>query len=173
MQPHRSGGKQAADHFDLLNGLWVSRGEYSCEMNVSNTFWHLTFIAHRDAALSHLCRLYDKDTAALSLVRFLKTVKENRDLFSDVAFRERLKGNEHVDALIQDRAIDDSEIEAELASVDHSDPLLSRLMDLRNHVISHTAADRVRRSMPNPGLPAQEVGMLLNRARSITEEVTV
>jgi hypothetical protein len=90
----------AADHFNLLKALEASRENYSLEMNQSHTFWHLTFIAHREMVLAHLCRLYDKDSAALSLSRFLLTVKRNRDLFSEVAFRNRLADNLHLDTLV-------------------------------------------------------------------------
>jgi hypothetical protein len=81
--------------------------------------------------------------SALSLGRFLQTVKENRDLFSDTAFRKRLEENEHLETLVEDRTIDDAELAGELASVYDSDPLVSRLRVLRNETISHTAADRV------------------------------
>ena len=138
----------AADHWRLLRGLETSREDYYLEMNESNTFWHLTLIAHRDAVLSHLCRLYDKYGGALSLCRFLQTVKANHDLFSDEAFRKRLKGNAHVDTLAADRGIDDSEVDRELASLADSDPLVERLWDLRDKAISHTDADRIRTNAP-------------------------
>jgi hypothetical protein len=140
----------AKDHWDLLKGLEASREDYYIEMNESNTFWHLTLIAHRDAVLSHMCRLYDKYAGALSLGRFLLTVKANRDLFSDTAFRERLKDNPHVDTLVSDRVIDDSELDTEFASVSGSDPLVSRLWDLRDTVISHTDAEKLERMHQRP-----------------------
>jgi hypothetical protein len=166
----------ATHHWDLLKGLEASREDYYLEMSVSNTFWHLTCIAQRDAVLSGLCRLYDKHGGALSLGRFILTVKANRDLFSDVAFRERLKDNPYVDTLVNHRAIDDAELDRELASVSGSDPLVSRLWDLRDTVISHTDADRIRRGAPKASqrwLPAQEIEMLLRRAAAITSKYSL
>jgi hypothetical protein len=166
----------AADHWNLLKGLEESREDYALEMNESSTFWHLTLIAHRDAVLSHLCRLYDKDGAALSLGRFLLTVKGHRDLFSETAFRERQKDNPHVDTLVNHRAIDYSELDRELASVSGADPLVSRLWELRNNSVSHTDADRVRRKHPKVShrwLPAQDVEILLSRAAAITSKYSL
>jgi hypothetical protein len=163
----------AADHFYLLKGLDESRKEYYPEMNESSTFWHLTFIAHRDAVLSHLCLLYDQHGAALSLGRFLLTVKANAAWFLGTAFRERLKDDPHVDTLVDDRAIDDSELDKELASVSGTDPLVSKLSDLRNTVISHTAADKVRKGTPQAWLPVQDIETLLSRARAITSKYSL
>jgi len=163
----------AADHFNLFKRLWASRQDYYLEMNVSNTFWHLTFIAHRDAVLSHLCRLYDKDGAALSLGRFLLTVKTNRDLFSDAAFRERLKENRHVETLAEGRAIDDAELDKELETVSGEDPLVAKLRGQRNESISHTDADRVRRDAPEVWLPFEEIEALLDRAAAITSKYSL
>jgi len=163
----------AADHFNLLRGLVESHKEYYLEMNESNTFWHLTLIAHRKAVLSHLCLLYDQHGAALSLGRFLLTVKANRALFSDAAFRDRLKDNPHVDTLVGDRAIDDAELDRELASVSGADPLVSKLLRLRNADISHTAADKVIKGTPQAWLPFQDVEALLSRAIAITSKYSL
>ena len=163
----------AVHHWSLWKGLHASREDYYLEMNVSNTFWHLTLIAHRDAVLSHLCRLYDKNGGALSLGRFLLTVKANRDFFADAAFRQRLKDNPHVDTLAKNRAIDDSELDKELASVSDSDPLVPKLWDLRDKVISHTDADRVRRNAPKTWLPPEDMETLLGRAGAITSKYSL
>jgi hypothetical protein len=163
----------AESHFYLLKGLDESRKEYYREMVQSNTLWHLTFIAHRDAVLSHLCRLYDKDSAALSLGRFLLTVKANRDLFSDTAFRQRLKDNSHVDTLVQDRDFDDVELDEDLASVSDRDPFVSKLLALRNDAISHTAADSVRRAARQTWLAARDFEVLLSRASNITSKYSL
>jgi hypothetical protein len=163
----------ATHHWSLLKGLEASREDYWLEMNVSHTFWHLTLIAHREAVLSHLCRLYDRYGGALSLGRFLLTVKANRVLFSETAFRERLKDNPDVDTLAKDRVVDDSELNRELASVSGADPLVSRLWDLRDKVISHTDADIVIKNASKAAhrwLPAEEIEMLLSRAATITSK---
>jgi hypothetical protein len=147
------------------------RKEYYLEMNESNTFWYLTFIAHREAVLLHLCRLYDQQSTALSLSRFLLTVKARPDFFSRTAFLERLKDNPHVDTLY--RAVDESELDKELASVSLSDPLVSRLWRLRNAVIAHTDADKVMKDSAQQWLPFQEIKGLLDRAKAITTKYSL
>jgi hypothetical protein len=166
----------AADHFYLLKGLEASRKDYALEMNESNTFWHLTLLAHRDAVLSHLCRLYDKHEAALSLGKFLVTVKNNRDLFSDAAFRKRLKDNPHVDRLVTGRAIDDTALEKEFDSVSGGNPLVRKLWKLRDTVISHTSADNVakgKHGAARASLPVQDIEVLLRRAGTITSKYSL
>jgi hypothetical protein len=157
-----------ADHLHLLNGLDEARKEYYLEMNESNTFWYLTFIAHQDTVLSHLCRLYDQYGGALSLGRFLLTVKANQNLFTEQAFKERLKGNPHVDTLAEGRGIDNAALDTEIASVTVSDGLVSKLMQVRNTRISHTGADEVRKDTPQVWLPVTDIEALLTRARTIT-----
>src|SRR5580693_878965 len=83
---------QARHHWTLLKALDVARADYWREINQSNTFWHLTFIAHYGCVEAHLGRLYDDTNGALSLSRFLATVKANLNFFSDDAFRGRMKG---------------------------------------------------------------------------------
>lgn len=161
----------AAHHFDLLKGLDGSRTEYYREMNESNTFWHLTSIAHRDAVLSHLCRLYDQHDAALSLGRFLLTVKRNPNLFSEAAFQERLKDNPPVKTLFE--AVDESELDRKLTSVSDSDPLVKSSIDLRDETISHMGADGVRKGTPEGWLPVQDIEGLLRRARKLTSKYSL
>lgn len=158
-------------HWNLLKGLEEASSEYAVEMNESNTFWHLTFIAHRDVVVSHLGRLYDKRKRTLSLSSFLETVRANRAVFSDEAFRKRLKHNPHVETLVNDRAISDSDLDAELASVSESEPLVPKLWSIRDSIIAHTDAENIRLDAPEAHrrwLPADDIDTLLNRASTIT-----
>jgi len=134
---------------------------------------HASPKAHLDAVLSHLCRLFDKTQGNLGLGKFLRTVKAHPELFSDTAFRERLKDNPHVDTLVTDRVIDDAELGAELESVSDSDPLVSRLLDLRTKLISQLDAERVMQNVPATGLTAEDIEALLNRARTITSKYSL
>ncbi|HKM53939.1 MAG TPA: hypothetical protein VJY33_11050, partial [Isosphaeraceae bacterium] len=74
---------------------------------------------------------------------------------------------------VGDRAIDDSELDRELASVSGSDPLVAKLLRLRNTDISHTSADKVAKGTPLAGLPVQDVETLLGRARGITSKYSL
>lgn len=167
----------ARHHWSLLKALDAARGDYWREMNESNTFWHLTFIAHREAVVSHLGRLYDDTNGALSLSRFLETVRANLAFFSDEAFRIRLKDNPYVEMLVTDRSIEDAVLDAELASVSGAaDSLVKKLHFLRNKSLAHTDAELVK----NPtdaarqcSLPAEEMHTLLSRASGITTKYSL
>ena len=74
----------ARHHWSLLKEIEKARADYSREINESYTFWYLTSIAHREAVLSHLGRLYDDTNGTLSLSGFLETVRANRNFFSDI-----------------------------------------------------------------------------------------
>jgi hypothetical protein len=163
----------ASHHFQLLKGLDEARGEYHREMNESNTFWYLTFIAHQSVVLSHLCRLYDQETSALSLARFLLTVRSNWKQFSKAAFQERPADNPNVEPVINFRAIDDIELDRELESVSKTDPSVSRLLSLRNAVIAHTGAKEVQSGSQQLFLPVQDIELLLTRARAITSKYSL
>jgi hypothetical protein len=144
----------ARHHWDLLKNLEDSRAEYWREMNESNTFWHLTFIAHRDSVLAHLGRLYDDTNGSLSLSHFLETVRANRGFFTD-----------------ENRHLVDSDLAAEQDSVSPSNPLVKELHSIRHKAIAHTDADAVRRGAPEARkrwLPPDEIEVLIDRASSIT-----
>ena len=165
----------AEDHWQLLNGLRGSFSDYYVEMNQSWTFWEMTFKAHYGTVLLHLCRLYDQDTAALSLGRFLLTVKEHTDYYSDAAFKRRLQDNPHVDGLAAGRIIDRSILDEEIASVSGADPLVARLHKLRNTALSHRSAEVVRTSGSRPlrPLPDADIEALLARARALTAKYSL
>jgi hypothetical protein len=161
----------ARHHWSLFKGLQEASAEYAFEMNESNTFWHLTFIAHLDAVVSHLGRLYDKHTGALSLGRFIETVRANRNLFSDEAFKERLKDNPHVETLVEGREISDAILDAELASVSESEPLVVNLWSIRDSMIAHIDAEKVRTGAAATQMrwpPLGDIEVLLDRASAIT-----
>jgi hypothetical protein len=161
----------ARHHWYLLKALEKASVEYWREMNESNTFWHLTFIAHRDAVLAHLGRVYDKTIGSLSLARFLEIVTENPNFFSDDARRDRLKDNAYVESLVRGRRFDAATLDADLQTVSNSDPLVKVLHDLRNKAIAHTDGEAVKSNAAEAHkrwLPADEIETLLNRATDIT-----
>jgi hypothetical protein len=57
--------------------------------------------------------------------------------------------------------------------VSDSDPLVSRLLDLRNKFISHLDAERVMQNVPTKGLTAGDIEALLLRARTITSKYSL
>ncbi|HEV2381710.1 MAG TPA: hypothetical protein VG206_18200 [Terriglobia bacterium] len=161
---------------ETSQGTRRSEGRLLPRNGFKQYLWHLTFVAHMEAVLSRLCRLYDKHPGALSLGRFLLTVKDNRAFFSDAAFRQRLKQNRHVASLAKNRAIDDAELSRELSSVSRFDPLVLRLWDIRDKAISHTDAELIRKDEAGASrlyLPAEDIETLLNRASDITSKYSL
>jgi uncharacterized protein (DUF427 family) len=110
------------------------------------------------------------------LSRFLETVRANRALFSDDAFKKRLKDNTHVDSLVKDRPVDDDTLDADLQTVLKSDPLVKSLHDLRNKAIAHTDADVVKTDTEaaNKGwLPPDDIEKPLRKASDITAKYSL
>jgi hypothetical protein len=84
---------QAKVHFDIFNGLRDSSVAYVRVIRCSPCFWDFTMQAHIDATVLRLCRVYDEHPAAFHLKRFLEeSLKRNPGLFSEAAFKTRLKG---------------------------------------------------------------------------------
>jgi len=161
---------EARDHWELLKSMNEAQGEFGSQMSQSQTFWHLTFIAHRDSVLAHLCRLYDKTDGTLSLSRFIETIKLDRGLFSDAKFKKRLKRNPHFETLVLDRDMKISTLNSELKKVLPSNRDVRKLHYLRNKVIAHTDAEVVIRGFaPGRSWPSSAlIEKLLDRAAKIT-----
>lgn len=94
-QAHRG-----TDYWYLVKRLKTAAGEYRMEMSQAPVFWGFTFNALREAVLSYLCRLYDQDPKALSLLRFLRTTQAYRGYFSVDQVRQRLQDSPSVDSSI-------------------------------------------------------------------------
>ncbi|MBZ5724093.1 MAG: hypothetical protein LAP87_03780 [Acidobacteriia bacterium] len=124
--------------------------------------------------LSCLCRLYDQDPKALSLGRFLRTIQTYRGYFSEDQSRQRLQDNPHIESLATDRIlVDPGSLEKEINSVSATtDPLVSRLVKLRNGSVAHNDADLVRLGSLKSlgGLGHEEVQTLLDRAVRIASQ---
>src|ERR1035438_162400 len=165
-QAHR-----AKDYWYLVTKLQAATDDYQAEMNETPAFWGFTFYAFRDVVLSCLCRLYDQDPRVLSLGRFLKTIQTYRAYFSDEHFRERL----HLQSLATDRTrVDDNALQDEIRSVSSTDPLVSRLVKLRNGLIAHNDDELVLGNVQRPGgLEKKQTQNLLDRAVQIASKYSL
>lgn len=161
----------ATIHLRLFEDLSSSVAEFVVELNQSPAFWSLTLNAHREVALFRLCRLYDSQRGALSLPSLVDTIRANEHLFEEVRFRERLKDNPFVDSLATgarrpDRAI----LDRDAASVSgRSDPLVKKLLAIRNRVLAHRDLGVVLRALNDSAgaLDPADMGALLDRAATI------
>jgi hypothetical protein len=162
----------ARHHWTLLRAIENAHPEYWREMNESTTFWYLTLIAHQDEVLSSLGRLYDDTNGALSLIRFLETVRANHSFFSKEAYEARMEGRVHAE---RDRNVA-ADVDPDLQTVSESDPLVKELRCLRHKAIAHTDADAVRRDAAaahKRSLPPEHIEELLTRATNITSKYSL
>src|SRR5688572_28663385 len=83
----------AGIHYKLFRDLLESIPSHQQILEQSRAFWTLTFVAHRDAAVLRLCRVYDQEKRAVGLQVLLKAVQRNPELFDEAHFRVRLKAN--------------------------------------------------------------------------------
>jgi hypothetical protein len=89
---------------------------------------------------------------------------------------KRLKENPHVESLAENRTIDDAELSREISSVSATDPLVARLLRIRNQVISHTDAEVIRQDLAGTArfwLPSEDIEELLRRAAAITHKYSL
>ena len=131
-------------HIKLFRGLNSKIEKYERAYNQSPTFWNFTFMAHRDAAIFRLMRIYDNHSASLSLRNLLDTIKDNEQMFDIPQFRERLKGNPFVDSLASDaRKPDGVQLNKDMEFVSDADPLVKKLIIWRNNLYAHRSAKNV------------------------------
>jgi hypothetical protein len=145
--------------------------EFVTELNQSPTFWSLTFNAHREVVLFRLGRLYDQQTGALSLPSLVDTIAANQHLFDDGPFRERLKDNPFVESLAQGAQRPDAATLAKDAATvsEKSDPLVKRLLAIRNRVLAHRDPRVVLGTVQDPtgAIDNADIDTLLDRAATI------
>jgi AbiU2 len=161
----------ASIHWRLHKDLWASVPEFVTELNQSPAFWSLTFSAHREVALFRLGRLYDQQSGALSLPSLVDTIAANQHLFDDGSFRDRLKDNPFVESLAQGvRRPDEATLAGDAATVsEKSDPLVKRLLAIRNRVFAHRDPRVILGTVQDPSgaIDNADIDTLLDRAATI------
>jgi hypothetical protein len=163
-----------SDHWLLLQRLGKTRKTYGREMHDHSAFWHFTLRAHSDAVLFRLARIYDQHECALSLKRFLLTLKDNPGYFSDALTRSRLAGNPFAEQLVA-RKVKPAVLGADIRRVSDQDPLVAQLCQLRNRWLSHVEPNPIRLggALALPHLSAEQIGTLLRRARRIVNRYSL
>jgi hypothetical protein len=153
-------GRRAGDHWCLWGALDAAFDDYSKELNQSPQFWGLTRRALQDSVILRLGRLFDPTNGALSLGNFLETIHNH-------ALNHSL-GSLGLDV----PGLDTAAIQEELKQVSDADPLVSRLMQVRNQYLAHRQASLVRRGTFDslPELRREDIDTLLNRASAIVDK---
>jgi hypothetical protein len=125
-------------HFELYMGLARGWNKHIRDIQNSPVFWQFTMKAHIDAAVVHLCRVYDSHKRALQISKFLQTVEENSHLFCESEFRRRHAANPHVDFLARSsRTIDLKQLSRDQAFCSRDNPLIKNLRMWRNNFVAH------------------------------------
>jgi hypothetical protein len=128
-------------YYCLLCDLSKARTTHEREFSNFNTFWTLTLGALRTAYQTHLCRVYDQESASLNLVNLLHTIQSNLHLFSESYFRERLSGNAFVDSLAKTKRMPEKdELESDMELVTCENPIVKKLIVWRNNIVAHRGA---------------------------------
>lgn len=131
-------------YYDLLAGLAQEFEKDPRIYNESKSFWGSVSTALRDAMLVRLTRAYDQDHRSLSLVNWLDTIRANLALFEPHAFTDRATNNAFVDSLAAlGRVPDSQQLGIDRDSVSGRDPLVLKLIKLRNNGSAHMQAKAV------------------------------
>jgi hypothetical protein len=152
--------ERVLDHWDLLGGLDAARAEYAQELHQSAQFWNLNTQAHQDSVVLRLGRIFDPHPAALSLPNVLQTI---------LTFAMNPTNPTHPDLGLDVSGLDTNALGAELKSVSQSDPVVCRLIAVRNEYLAHRSSQfAVSGSYAGlPRLEREDFEVLLQRACEI------
>jgi hypothetical protein len=130
--------------------------EYSIELSQTPAFWELTRRAHQDAVALRLGRLYDPHKSATSLGNLLQTIKENASRAGAV-----------FPAAISELGV--GELDADIADVSDQDPIVAKLLLIRNEYLAHRGTRHVTKGTfaSLPTLDKDEVSGLITGAIDI------
>jgi hypothetical protein len=141
------------DHWDFWGAMDKALDDYSFELHQTPAFWKLTKRAHQDSVALRLGRLYDSHATATSLGNLLQTMKEN---------------SSHAGAIFPTALanLDITELDAEIAGVSEEDPIVAKLLLIRNEYLAHRGTRHVTKgsfaSLPN--LERDEISTLITKA---------
>ena len=167
--------RDANDHFHFVNCLIQAISDYKREINCAPTFWTSTINAHTSATMSHLCRVYDYDSAAVHLLFLLETVKDNPDVFCRQAFEQRFgmePGWEDLAKHFGDPDIAQIEADIKFCCYPNPDPLVEKLRNWRHNLVAHLNKrvsidfDSFKNQWP---LEQKDIRELINKGHDILE----
>ena len=128
----------ARAHLKLWERLESYKSNYLKELNQTPHFFTFTIRAHLDDALLTLSRILDKHEDSLSIWKFLDFVEQNHKIFSNQAFRQRIKGNPHYESLIKSHTpITLKEIEEDRQKLGSLKDTIDNIKEWRDTVLAH------------------------------------
>lgn len=143
-------------NWDCWAAMHEASEKYSIELNQTPDFWELTRRAYQDAVVLRLGRLYDPHATATSLGNLLQTMKHNS-----------VPAGSKMPASIA--KLDPTELDSDISSVSPDDPIVARLLLLRNEYLAHRGVRHVTKGIfaSLPTLERDEVFTLIKRALAI------
>ncbi|MQR00980.1 AbiU2 domain-containing protein [Glaciimonas soli] len=164
-------------HHKMRKDLIKAADKYPLVMQQSNTFWSTTLKALNLTSFALLAKVYDTDDKSLHLSSWLRTIKENQQLFGDQGFRDRLCENPFVESLaVGSRIPDISVLEIDIVSCSISDPLVKTLVVHRSSTMAHRNARNTARATSIADtypLSWDDFETLLRRAHDILNRYSV
>lgn len=144
------------DYWDCWQAINEAFDEYSTELSQTPAFWELTRRAYKDAVALRLGRLYDPHATATSLGNLLQTMKER---FSGAG----------ITIPVSSAQLEMTELDSEIASVSAEDPIVAKLLLLRNEYLAHRGSRHVSKGTfaSLPTLERDEISTLLTRALDV------
>jgi hypothetical protein len=166
--------KQIVDakiYYRLLCDLIKARAYDYKPFVQANTFWFLAFNAIKDAYMLRLCRIYDTESSALSIVHFLEIIRSNQQAFTETNFNARVKNNPHPAPLWHNGRIPNTDqLEKDFQATKKNNPIVNKLVKWRNNMIAHTGTTSVLTKhkilVDNP-LSEKEIEHLLDQGMDI------
>lgn len=128
----------ARAHLKLNERLEEYKADYLKELNQAPHFFILTIRAHYDDALLTLSRILDRQKNSLSIWKFLNFVEQNREIFSEEVFSQRIKDNPYHESLIESHeSITCEEIEEDRGKLGNLEDTITKVKDLRDTILAH------------------------------------
>jgi hypothetical protein len=144
------------DNWEFWGAMEEAFEEYSGELNQTPAFWELTRRAHEDSVALRLGRLYDPHATATSLGNLLQTMKESITSVPAVLPQSIAQLNA-------------AELDSEMIGVSEDDPIVAKLLVLRNEYLAHRGTRHVTKGTFDalPNLQRNEIATLIERALSL------
>jgi hypothetical protein len=113
----------AAVDYRMYEDLAKAAGENEIVVIQSKAFWSMTISAHLNSAILRLCRIYDHQVSAMSLLKWLKLIKQKPKWLQVPP--------------------DPKQLDADIRYVSNDNPKIENLTKYRGNVVAHLGQNYV------------------------------
>lgn len=134
------------------------------------TFWFYTMVAHRQAALISLARVFDQEQSSLHMRSWLEAIREHLHMFNKESALQRRPGDPFVQWMKPDAAKPDPiQLEQDINACSLKDSDINALIVYRNILLAHRGGTVTRRDNASEiaTLSEEQVKRLLDRAHML------